>query len=282
MSALPSMPLVRLTLAVVLSAGCFTYGLQQEKNRRSLSAPASPVHGMQSTYNHYTGKLVPVLCYHAIRNIRKNDNANQRTYSVSPANFAAQIKALADHRYTTITPDELEDYWTKQAPLPAKPIMITFDDGREEQYSIGSRILEKYHFKGVFFIMTVTLGKPYYMNSREIKSLSDKGHIIGCHTWDHHMVTTYTKEDWQLQLTKPKRQLERIIQKPVTCFAYPYGVWNRAAADSVKNDGFTTAFIVYGQQDAGLPLYTLKRIIVPNTGEINHFINLIEKGSIVK
>ncbi|MDN3677800.1 polysaccharide deacetylase family protein [Flavobacterium paronense] len=232
----------------------------------------------QTTTKNFKGKHVPVLCYHAIRDINKNDSANQKTYSVSPASFSSQIKALADNGYTSITPDELKDFYTKHHPLPEKPILITFDDGRKEQYSIGARILERHHFKGVFFIMTVTLDKKHYMNQSEIKALSDRGHIIGCHTWDHNKVTEYDKKDWQIQLAKPKTLLENITHRPVTCFAYPYGVWNFATADSVKNYGFTTAFIVFGKADSTLPLYTLQRIVVKNSGTSKYFLIIIEKS----
>lgn len=262
-------------LAMVLLTSCFS---EQAKEKKSSFTPNEKVPVKEKHIApHFTGKKVPVLCYHAIREIQKGDSPNQKTYSVSPGNFAAQIKALADNGYTTITPDDLKDFMTTQKPLPAKPVMITFDDGRNEQYSIGAGILEKYHFKGVFFIMTVTLGKQNYMSPNQIKTLSDRGHIIGSHTWDHHKVTDYDKEDWKLQISKPKKQLEKITQKPVTCFSYPYGVWNNAAADSLKANGFTTAFIFYGKQDPAQPLYTIERINVTNTSTIDHFLKTIEK-----
>lgn len=235
-------------------------------------------HERQTSTKNFKGKHVPVLCYHAIREINKDDSANKKTYSVTPSNFATQIKALADNGYISITPEKLRDFYTKQKPLPEKPIVITFDDGRKEQYSIGATTLERYHFKGVFFIMTVTIGKENYMNKNEIKSLSDKGHSIGCHTWDHNKVTGYKKDDWKKQLSKPKQQLENITHKPVKSFAYPYGVWNRTAADSIKNNGFTTAFIVYGKPDASVPLYTIKRIVVKNSWSTKDFLNNLTKG----
>jgi hypothetical protein len=58
----------------------------------------------------------------------------------------------------------------------------------------------------------------------------------------------------------------------LTSFAYPYGVWNRTAADSIKNIGFTIAFIVYEKQDASVPLYIIKRIIVKNTWSTKEFL----------
>ena len=58
----------------------------------------------------------------------------------------------------------------------------------------------------------------------------------------------------------------------LTSFAYPYGVWNRTAADSIKNNRFTIAFIVYGKSDASVPLYTLKRIVVKNSWSTKDFL----------
>ena len=55
--------------------------------------------------------------------------------------------------------------------------MITFDDTDEEQYSIGAAEMNKYGFKGVYFIMTISIGKPRYMSREQLKQLSDEGHV---------------------------------------------------------------------------------------------------------
>ena len=226
----------------------------------------------------FKGEKVPVLCYHAIRNLQKSDRGDKKAYSVSPENFALQMKTLHNNGYTTITPDQLKDFYTAKKPLPEKPVMITFDDGRKEQYTIAAGIMEKYNFNGVYFIMTVSLGKKLFMTRDDVRALSDKGHIIGSHTWDHHMVTRYTDKDWELQLGKPKKKLEEITQKSVTSFAYPHGAWNAAAADSLKQYGFTTAFIFYGKQDAKRPLYTFERINIPYSFTIERFMSALEKA----
>lgn len=73
------------------------------------------------------------------------------------------------------------------------------------------------------------------MNAEQLKALSDKGHVIACHTTDHHNVKKYSGEDWDFQLAKPKNKLESIIGKPVAYFAYPFGEWNEAAIPELKN-----------------------------------------------
>jgi peptidoglycan/xylan/chitin deacetylase (PgdA/CDA1 family) len=223
-------------------------------------------------------KEVPILCYHNIRDFSANASGNIKTYTVKPAAFAAQMKALADEGYHTILPNQLYDYLVHDAPLPSKPIMITFDDTREEQYSIGTAEMKKYGFKGVFFVMTVSINRPNYLTKDQIKNLSDSGNSIAAHTWDHHMVTKYTGDDWNTQLVKPKKKLEEIIDKPVNYFAYPFGLWNKEAIPEIKNSGYQMAFILSTKRDATEPLYTLRRIIVSGTWSTPGMLKSIESS----
>ena len=221
---------------------------------------------------------VPILCYHRIRNILASDGPEMKTYSVTPSDFAAQMKALSDNGYHSILPDQLKAYLLYGGQLPTKPVMITFDDTREEQLTIGAAEMKKYGFKGVFFIMTVSINRPGYMTKEEIKSLSDSGNVIGGHTWDHHMVTKYEGADWETQLTKPNKKLEGIIGKPITYFAYPFGLWNSAAIPHLKENGYQLAFILSTKRDSIHPLYTLRRIIVAGTWSPSGFMKSIQSS----
>ena len=205
---------------------------------------------------------VPILCYHNIREIRANASELIKTYTVTPTAFAEQMKALSDNGFQTILPDQLYEYLAHDKPLPAKPIMITFDDTRQEQYSLAAVEMKKYNFKGVFFIMTVSINRPGYMTKTQIKDLSDNGNVIGAHTWDHHMVTKYAEKDWDIQLTKPKKLLETITNKPIKYFAYPFGLWNDAAIVEIKKRDYKLAFILSSKRDTVEPKFTIRRMIV--------------------
>ena len=205
---------------------------------------------------------VPILCYHRIRNILPTDGVNMKTYSVTPTAFSEQMKALHDNGYHSILPNQLYDYLAFGKALPSKPVMITFDDTREEHYTTGATEMNKYGFKGVFFIMTVSINRPGYMTKVQIKSLSDNGHTIGAHSWDHPLVTKYKGADWDIQLLKPKKLLEDITGKPVNYFAYPSGVWNKPAISKIKSSGYQLAFILSNERDSNEPLYTVRRLIV--------------------
>ncbi|PWT72586.1 MAG: polysaccharide deacetylase [Bacteroidetes bacterium] len=208
-------------------------------------------------------KEIPILCYHQIRDWRPTDSKTARSYIVPIAAFHDQIKMLADSGYHTILPDQLYSYLTKGAPLPDKPIMLTFDDTDLDQYTVAWPDMKKYGFKGVFFIMTVSLGRPHYMSKDQVKEISDDGNLIGSHTWDHHNVKQYHGNDWVIQIEKPTSQLEAITGKPVRYFAYPFGLWNREAIPELKKRGFVAAFQLNEKRDSDDPLFTIRRIIVP-------------------
>jgi peptidoglycan/xylan/chitin deacetylase (PgdA/CDA1 family) len=210
-------------------------------------------------------KQVPILCYHQLRDWKPTDSKSARDYIVPPAAFKQQMKALADSGYTTILPDELYSYLAAGTPLPPKPVMLTFDDTDLDQYSVAWPEMKQYNFKGVFFIMTVSIGRPRYMSKEQIKELSDAGNTIGSHTWDHHNVKKYSGEDWVTQIEKPSRQLEQITGKPVKYFAYPFGLWNPPAIPELKKRGFKAAFQLAEKRDEQDPLYTIRRIIITGT-----------------
>jgi peptidoglycan/xylan/chitin deacetylase (PgdA/CDA1 family) len=209
-------------------------------------------------------KQVPVLCYHHIRPLRAGESKRMLGYIVPVQNFKDQMQSLADSGYQTISPDQYEAYLTTGAPLPPKPIMLTYDDTDLEQYTVALPEMEKHGFKGVYFIMTISIGRPRYMSKEQIKDLSDKGHTIASHTWDHHNVKNYTEKDWDVQFLKTKEKLEALTGKPVKHFAYPFGLWNHAAIPELQKRGYTTAYqLSERKRDSIAPLYSLRRMIVP-------------------
>ena len=206
-------------------------------------------------------KQVPVVCYHQIRDWRAKDSKGAKDYIVQIAAFKEHMKMLADSGYHTILPDQLYNYLNTGAPLPKKPIMLTFDDTDLDQFTIAAPEMKKYGFKGVFFIMTVSIGRPNYMTKDQIKQLSDAGHVIGSHTWDHHNFKKFSGKDWETQIDKPTKKLEEITGKKINWFAYPFGLWNAQGIPELKKRGFIGAFQLAEKRDPNEPLFTIRRIL---------------------
>lgn len=217
---------------------------------------------------------VPVLCYHHIRDIQM-PSRKDRGYEVTLAQFKAQMKALADSGYQTVLPDQLYNYLVYGAPLPPKPVMLTYDDTSEEHFTIAKQEMEKYGFKGVFFLMTISIDRPRYMTKAQIKQLADDGHAVASHTWDHHRVDRYKSvntveergvkkvvNDWEQQLGKSKQTIEAITGKPVLDFAYPFGIWSKEGIPEIKKQGYRMAFQLSTKRDSLEPMHTVRRMIV--------------------
>jgi peptidoglycan/xylan/chitin deacetylase (PgdA/CDA1 family) len=209
---------------------------------------------------------VPVLCYHQIRNNIASDSKRAHDDIIAPDKFKEHIKMLADSGYHSILPDQLYNYLVYGTKLPEKPIMITFDDTDEDQFTTGNATLKKYGYKGVYFIMTVSIGRKgriNYMTKEQIKQLSDEGNTIASHTYDHKNFAQFTDADWTTQIDEPTKKLEQITGKKVAYFAYPYGVFKASTLHKLKEHGFKAAFILSTARDENYPLYTLRRIIDP-------------------
>ena len=260
--------------AVILTAGCqsksqtTTKEADQQEGAASTAtaeAPGKPVDvnkvKVADAKTILARKQVPILCYHQIRDWKPKDSQTAKDYITPIATFKGHMKMLADSGYHTILLDQLYDYLNNGTPLPSKPIVLTFDDTDLDQYTIAAPEMKKYGFKGAFFVMTVSLGRPNYMSKAQVKDLSVQGQDIGSHTWDHHNVKKYQGKDWETQIDKPTKTLEEITGKKIYHFAYPFGLWNPEAIPELKKRGFKSAFILSTKRDENDPLFTIRRII---------------------
>lgn len=206
---------------------------------------------------------VPVLCYHQVRAYEGGDSAYTRgNLVIPPRALAAQLDAIAAAGYTTITPDTYWRHLQTGTGLPAKPVMLTFDDGKDNQALAGLPLLAERKMTATFFVMTVVIGNPGWMTKADVRRVADAGMTIGSHTWDHHMVTTYTGDDWKTQFDKPRATLRALSGQDVLDLAYPYGAWNAAAFTPLKAAGYRAAYQLREDPIApAAPQYTLRRIL---------------------
>jgi len=134
---------------------------------------------------------VPVLMYH---HLAATGNDSMR---VSTARFEEQMRALREAGYTPVSFAELEAYVTQGAPLPDRPVCITFDDGYLSNYELAFPILKKYDMKATIFVIGVSVGRDRYKDTghemtphfswKQAEEMADSGLIsIQSHTWDMH------------------------------------------------------------------------------------------------
>ncbi len=145
-----------------------------------------------------TGTIkLPIIMYHGLI----KDIKLQNKYFISPDSFENDLKYLNDNGYTAITMTELIDYVYTGAPLPKKPIILTFDDGFYNNYLYAYPLLKKYNQKAVISIIgsqtdrysLIKIFNSYYsyLSWGQINEMLMSGHIeIQNHTYNMH---TYDK-----------------------------------------------------------------------------------------
>lgn len=210
---------------------------------------------------------VPVLCWHQLRDWQAADSAYARRLLICPpSNFRAQLDALAEDGWITISPDRYLQHLTTGSALPAKPVMLSFDDSQGSQMTEGLPQLGQRGMTATFFCMTVVLDKPDWMSRDDLRRLVDADMTVAAHTYDHHRADRYTDQDWKLQFDAPRELLELVIRRPVEHFAYPYGAWGPTAFEHLQSAGYKTAFQLSDDAlDPAVPLFTLRRILVDST-----------------
>lgn len=255
----PVVTLIMAALVVGCGSGDANRTTTDKVERRSTPAPID----LRADTADVAARLgIPILCYHQLRPRTGADSAADRPYIVPPAQFRSQLDTLVRRGYHTISPDQLLAHLTTGARLPSRPVMLTFDDAVDDHYRVALPELRRRNMTGTFFVMTVVLGGDGYLTRGQVRRLDRAGMSIGAHTWDHHRVDEYSGDDWRIQVDESVGELERIVGHPVRVFAYPFGVWSRAAFPHLRRAGLWAAFQLTSRPVTFAdPLMTIRRKI---------------------
>jgi peptidoglycan/xylan/chitin deacetylase (PgdA/CDA1 family) len=138
---------------------------------------------------------VPVLYYHRVQapppGFASWSATHKRqflTYDVIPAAFKAQLDWLAAHHYTTILPRDLAAHWDHGKRLPARPVIITFDDGSHDWTRTVLPLLRSHHMIAEFYL-TLSAIRSGSITWAEVRRLARAGNAIGGHDVHHVQLT---------------------------------------------------------------------------------------------
>lgn len=185
---------------------------------------------------------VPILMYHYIRINPDPTDAVGFSLSVTPTDFASQMEYLATHNYHTITIVQLVQSLQTGTPLPSHPIILTFDDGYDDFYTVAYPILQHYQLKAETYVITGFVGQPRYMSWGMLKMLAKDPLItIGSHTLHHLDLTTLSLSSIESELMQSKQTLEQQLGINITDFCYPSGKVNSLVMAEVHKAGYLDA-----------------------------------------
>ena len=204
------------------------------------------------------GTKVLILNYHKIDN-------TFISLAVRPDDFDTQMKYLSENGYHTISPDELYNSLAGTGELPDNPVMITFDDGYEDNYTIMLPILEAHGMKATMYMVTNNIGQPDYLTWEELRDMQERGVEIGSHTADHEPLADQPKAWQNDQLRLSKLLMEWNGIHTVFSFSYPNGSYDEELPELLRQNNYLSA--VTG--DAGLNTfqtnpYLLQRVNIPH------------------
>ncbi len=185
---------------------------------------------------------VPILVYHSVMPHHPGQTPVQVRFDVDPQVFEQQLRYLKDNGYEVINMEKLIDALANGATLPAKPVVINFDDGWFNQYRYALPILSREGVTATFFLYTKALGHRKFMNWDQVKDLLAKGMSVGGHTRSHPLLTAITDPArLRDEIAGGKQALEDKLGIKVDLFAYPFGASDAAVLAAVKEAGFRAA-----------------------------------------
>lgn len=220
---------------------------------------------------------VSVLMYHMIGNEPGN------AAIMTEANLRIQMNYLRDHGYHPITMQELYDYVTKGAPLPEKPVCITFDDGYLDSYTIVYPLMKEYGFPWTLFLITDDVGKPYNrMTWDQLKEMANSHTVtIANHTLSHPKLHNLaTRAEKEKEIVEANKALKYQLGIDNVWLAYPYGDYDDEVIDICKKAGIKMAVTTdAGRVHVGSFPYDLKRAYIGNDISIARFSERLNKDN---
>ncbi|MFE5484861.1 polysaccharide deacetylase family protein [Streptomyces sp. NPDC056527] len=209
--------------------------------------------------------------------------------SVSPEAFAEQMAMVADRGLTPLTTAELATAWRTGGTLPARPVLITFDDGYEGVYRHALPVLAKHGFASTLFVSTGWLRGAYdeggapdtMLDWDQVRELAAAGTEIGGHTHTHPQLDQVDDRRLWYETLRCKEIVREELGRAPVSFAYPYGYSNRRVRRTVRAAGYAQALAV-GNATARRRQgpYALERVTVRRSTGIEEFERLVEGRAI--
>ncbi|MBI4300860.1 MAG: polysaccharide deacetylase family protein [Chloroflexi bacterium] len=214
----------------------------------------------------------PILMYHHVGPLPSNPDAIRRGLTVSQGDFAAQVRLLATSGFQSISLLDLMLAFRGYKQLPPKPVIITFDDGYDDNYRYALPILKENGMKATFFIVTDLVGKTEYLTWQQITEMAGEGMSMQAHGVSHIDLSVLPPSQVLYQITESRRAIEAHTGRRVRFYAYPSGKFNDGVVAALKENGYlAAASTLYGTDHRASEPFILKRVRVQGGESLQSF-----------
>lgn len=186
---------------------------------------------------------VPILVYHNIQPASEAGRVRSAELTMRPEVFAAQMQYLADNKISVVSLGALVDALEGKGRVPARAVVITFDDGRVNQYANALPVLRKHGFTATFFPFTHAMDRnARYFTWAQLREMQEMGMTIGSHTSLH--VRVDRMKDAKMMDTEVRGSrvaLQKNLGGDAAFFSYPFGALASAGDSAVRAAGYRAA-----------------------------------------
>jgi len=217
--------------------------------------------------------------YHYVEDLPPGADHFRRDLTVTPENFAAQLDYLAEAGYHTITLTDLYRHLTEGYPLPDRPIILTFDDGYRDAYTVVFPLLQQHGFVGTFFVLAspAHLGNPDYLGWDMMREMANAGMEIQGHGRDHFDLRNRSYDFLVYQVLGIKEAVEYHTGQPVHFFCYPSGQYDDDVIAVLRSAGYWGAVTTeYGRVHTLDGIFTMHRVRIRGSDSLETFIARVE------
>jgi peptidoglycan/xylan/chitin deacetylase (PgdA/CDA1 family) len=191
------------------------------------------------------GRGPVVIMYHSIT---PGNSTPDSRWSVSERAFRGQLDLLKSEGWTTACVRDL----ARVDMLPLRTVVITFDDGFENNFEYGFRHLSAYGMKATWFVVTGDIGRQSgwtdegvpmrsMLTGGQLREMAAEEMEIAAHTRTHARLPELDAERIIDEVEGSKKDLEEILAQAVDSFAYPYGLFNDDCVETVRKADYKVA-----------------------------------------
>jgi peptidoglycan/xylan/chitin deacetylase (PgdA/CDA1 family) len=216
--------------------------------------------------------------YHEVSDSPEKNKVIRNTnpaYSLSVAQFSEQMEYLYENGYKTLSLNKLIDYPSSNRE---KNVVITFDDGWENNYTNAFPILMKWGLTATIFVIIGCIGRPRYVDWNQLEEMNKEGISIQSHTSSHRPLSILETDEIMCELEGSKKSIENHLGTRVDLLSVPHGMINRKVIDIARAVGYRAICTsepgfshLYGDPPA-----ILKRINISDRCEISTFEKIIQ------
>ena len=243
--------------------------------------------GNNSSLSVVNTESIPIFTYHRIvPKMYKQAKYFDDSDTISEKVFKEQMRYLYLNGYKTISIDEFYCWYQGKCKFDNKTVMITFDDGYQEDYFIALPILERYNFKATSFIVGIRVkdekitkydgNKKKYLSNNLIKDIKNnhKNLTLESHSYDMHFKKKDKPISKKYNYEENLNDFKKNEKFKFKYIAYPYGYTDGEVLKAVEKSKYKLGFLSDNKESATRKSdkYKIPRIEIDDKDTIDSFI----------